>query len=58
MMKPIKNKLMPLVAAGHLFLSCSNEKPFHEIKVENPEFISDTAFIGFEDLSSPKFKAL
>ena len=40
-----------------LILSCNTRK-FHEVKVDNPEFIPDTAFIGYEDLSSPKFKAL
>ena len=39
-------------------LSCGTNKPFHEVKVNNPEFIADTAFDAQEDLSSPKFKAL
>ena len=54
----MKNKLMLLVVSGLLLLSCSNKKSFHEVEVENPEFIPDTAFVGYEDLSSPKFKAL
>jgi len=39
-------------------LSCHSKKPFHEIGVENPAFAPDTAFISFEDLTSPKFQAL
>jgi hypothetical protein len=38
--------------------SCLTNKPFHQVKSDNPEFIPDTAFIGYEDLTSPKFKAL
>jgi hypothetical protein len=41
-----------------LMLSCSTNKPFHVVKVENPEFIPDTAFAGYEDISFSKFKAL
>ena len=54
----MKNKLLILVASTLLVLSCSTKKPFHEVKVNNPEFIPDTAFVSFEDLSSPKFQAL
>jgi hypothetical protein len=54
----MKNKLTLLVASTLLILSCGTKKPFHEVKVDNPEFIPDTAFVSFEDLSSPKFKAL
>lgn len=46
------------IASALLMLSCSTRKPFHEITVENPEFNPDTAFVSFEDLSSPRFKAL
>ena len=41
-----------------LIFGCSTKKPFHDVKVNNPEFIPDTTFVSFEDLSSPKFKAL
>ena len=54
----MKNKLTLLVVSTLLILSCGTKKPFHEVKVNNPEFIPDTAFVSFEDLSSPKFKAL
>jgi hypothetical protein len=54
----MKNKLTLLVASTLLILSCGTKKPFHEVKVNNPQFIPDTAFVSFEDLSSPKFQAL
>ncbi|HEX5027088.1 MAG TPA: transglutaminase domain-containing protein [Agriterribacter sp.] len=41
-----------------LLLHCSGKKSFHVGKVVNPEFIADTVFVGYEDLSSPKFNAL
>src|SRR6476469_9316906 len=61
----MKKKLLWLVTLTLLILSCStkkpfhvSKKPFHVSKVNNPEFVPDTAFISFEDLSSPKFQAL
>ena len=54
----MESKLMLSIALVLLIVSCSTKKPFHEVKVDNPEFIPDTAFVSFEDLSSPKFKAL
>jgi len=52
------SKLVLAVALLMLISGCSTKKPFHEVKINNPEFMPDTAFISFEDLSSPKFKAL
>jgi hypothetical protein len=54
----MKIKLQLTIASVLLLLSCSTKKPFHQVKVDNPQFIPDTAFIGHEDLSSPRFKAL
>ena len=54
----MKGKFSIAIASALLILSCSTKKPFHEVKVDNPEFVPDTAFVSFEDLSSPKFKAL
>ena len=51
-------KLTLLVASNLLVLNCRTKMPLHEVKVNNPEFIPDTAFVSFEDLSSPKFQAL
>ena len=48
---------MAIVALPFILLSCDT-KDFHEVKVNNPAFAPDTAFVGFEDLSSPKFAAL
>ena len=51
-------KVLLSIALVLLMVSCRTKKPFHEARVDNPEFIPDTAFISFEDLSSPKFKLL
>ena len=48
---------LPLVAFPLLLLSCSTNN-FHQVKVDNPAFAPDTAFVGYENLSSPKFAAL
>ena len=56
--KIMKGKLMLSIALVLLMVSCGTKKPFHEAKVDNLGFIPDTAFIGYEDLSSPKFKIL
>ena len=53
-----KRKLKLAVASVLLIVSCSTKKPFHQVKVDNPEFIPDTAFVGYEDITSQKFKAL
>src|SRR5882762_721450 len=54
----MKIQLMLLAVLGLSILSCRHKKPFHEVAVKNPEFIRDSAFVSFEDLSSPKFAAL
>lgn len=54
----MKNKIISVIASAMFMVSCSTGKAYHEVKVNNPEFIPDTAFVGQEDLSSPKFKAL
>ena len=46
-----------LIAFQLVLLSC-NTKDFRQVKVDNLPFAPDTAFVGFEDLSSPKFAAL
>ena len=54
----LKNRLI-LLAAGMIFIvSCGLKKPFHIVKVNNPEYTPDTTFESFEDLSSPKFHSL
>ena len=40
-----------------LNFSC-REKSFHQLKVNNTDFIPNTIFVSEEDLSSPKFRAL
>ena len=54
----MKSKFILLAASGLLILSCIAQKPFHEVKVDNPDFYTNTAFKSYEDLSYPKFKAL
>ncbi|MEP7110811.1 MAG: transglutaminase domain-containing protein [Ferruginibacter sp.] len=53
----MKSKFILLAASGLLLLSC-NKKPFHEVKTDNPAFYANTVFKSFEDLTSPRFKAL
>src|SRR5439155_10051185 len=52
----MRNKLMIIVVSALLMLNCNTNKTFHLVEVANPEFIPDTAFVGYEDLTSPKFK--
>jgi hypothetical protein len=54
----MENKLMLTITSVLLIVSCSTKEPFHEVKVNNPEFYANSAFQSYEDLSSPKFKAL
>lgn len=53
----MKIKLILSVAWLILTVGCIAQR-FHEVKVDNPDFIPDTAFVGYEDWSSPKFNAL
>lgn len=41
-----------------LLLSCNEKKSFHLVKVKNPEFVPNTVFKSYEDLTNPKFAAL
>jgi hypothetical protein len=54
----MKGESIVAVVIMILTLSCNTKKPFHEVKVDNPVFIPNTAFAGYEDLSNPKFAAL
>ena len=47
-----------LLLFGLLLLQCAKKKPLSVQQTKNPVFIENTAFSSFEDLSSPKFKAL
>jgi hypothetical protein len=51
-------KLLLIIIILQLVLSCNSNKSFHQVKTDNPEFIPETAFVGNEDLTSPKFEAL
>jgi hypothetical protein len=52
-LKPIYFLISALLAVG-----CSSKKPVSMLPANNLPFVENTAFTSFEDLSSPKFKAL
>ncbi|HEY6974841.1 MAG TPA: transglutaminase domain-containing protein [Chitinophagaceae bacterium] len=54
----MKNKFVLLAVTGLLILGCDSQKKYHVVEVDNPSFAPNTAFVGYEDLTSPKFKAL
>ena len=54
----MKNILVIAIAGMLLLLTCNTKKPFHLTNLSNAQFIPDTAFSGYEDLSNPKFAAL
>lgn len=52
-------RLFILIKLFLLFLVTGcDEKRFHQVQTDNPEFAPDTLFTSFEDLRSPKFAAL
>ena len=53
----MKARLTLAVPLVMLILSCTAPK-FHEVKVNNPVFYANTAFISYNDSSFPKFNAL
>jgi len=53
MMKPKCLLIFILLVVG-----CSSKKPMSRVAVDNPQFIENTVFTSFEDLSLPKFKSL
>lgn len=57
-MKKMKSNFKLLVFSTLLVLCCGTKKPFHEVTVNNPDFSPNTVFVGYEDLSYPKFNAL
>ena len=52
------NKFILLAAPVLLILSCNTKKPYRDVKTDNPDYYANTAFKSFEDISSPRFKAL
>ena len=58
MIKYVRRKNMRFLIVLWLFAVCCNEAKFHELRVDNPEYIPNTTFAGYENLSSPKFKSL
>ncbi len=53
----MKSKSFVIIALVLINLNC-NKKPYRIVNTDNPGFIPNTAFLAFEDLSSPKFEAL
>src|SRR6188508_3010392 len=53
----MKTKFLSSLLIIMLNFSC-REKSFHQLKVNNTDFIPNTIFVSEEDLSSPKFRAL
>lgn len=54
----MKNTIVLLILFGLLITSCSRKEPLSADQPPNPAFKANTAFVSFEDLSSPKFQAL
>lgn len=52
------NKMIEVLLAIVLVIGCSNKKNFQEVKTDNPVFIPNTTFTGYENLANPKFAAL
>ncbi|HEX5025530.1 MAG TPA: transglutaminase-like domain-containing protein [Agriterribacter sp.] len=52
------NRFILLAIAAILVSGCDSQKPYHIVKVDNPAFAPNIAFVGYEDLTSPKFKIL
>jgi len=47
-----------MIVITFMVLSACNRLPYHQSAILNPQSFPDTAFVSFEDLSSPKFEAL
>ncbi len=54
----MKSKLILLALTWYVITSCDTRSTFHQVKADNIEFIPNTVFKSFEDLSNPKFTAL
>ena len=54
----LKSRCIRLSVLLILFAGCSSKQPVSLLPVDIPPFIENTVFSSFEDLSSPKFKAL
>lgn len=51
-------KWVPAFILATLVLSCANNKPFHQVEVNNMPAFPNMAFSGYEDLTIPRFKTL
>jgi len=50
--------VFPLFFLSILAVSCAEKKPFTVVRSSEPEYVENTVFSSFEDLTSPKFGAL
>jgi len=53
----MKNKIVFSLIVISISLACSTRQ-YHQVEAENPVYIPNTAFISYEDLTSPKFQHL
>jgi len=54
----MKMKMILSVATVFLVAGCASKNSFHEVKSDNPDFYANTVFKSYEDLASPRFRAL
>jgi len=54
----MKRIIFTTITGVFLWFGCTTKKPFHVVNANEPAFVPDTAFSGYEDLSNPKFAAL
>jgi len=55
----MKGREVLWMVAGLFMLACSQQQSsFEVVAVDNPQFVPDSAFVSFEDLSHPKFASL
>ena len=53
----MKSKFIYIITLGIIYVSCTHRN-YHQVEVDNPAYIPNTAFSSYEDLRSPKFEHL
>lgn len=54
----MKKKMAYWILIAGTVAGCNNRHSYHVTEEQNPLYAANTAFVAFEDLSSPKFQAL
>jgi len=54
----MRRRFILIITSVLMTLFCSAQNQFHVAKNDNPEFRQNSAFVGQEDLTSPRFNAL